>query len=589
MANTEHLDVGPLFTIVILLAAAVCVVAIFKRLNLSPVLGYLVAGALIGQNGFEYVDSDQLHLVAEFGVVFLLFAIGLELTFDRLISMRWHVFGFGSAQVLVTAVGIGVVCLLVGLNPSQSMVIGGALALSSTAIVMRMIVEYNIQNTQVGRLTFANLLLQDLAVVPLLTLVPILALQSSGENTDSMLFVLVMSIGKALLAMTAVFLVGKVVLRPLFHQIAATKSNELFISTTLLVVLGSSLVTEQMGLSLAMGAFIAGLLVAETQYQHQVEDHILPIKDLFMGLFFMTVGMGIDLGTIYEKLGLIVILSVLLILFKAVVIIGLARLFKFEWGSSLHTGLMLAQGGEFAFVLFDLASKDGGVLGTELAQLLLLVVTITMAVTPLLAKLGMLAHRRIDEQIESPTVDMRYQDIEDLNRHIIIAGFGRTGAMVARLLSAKKVSYIVLEADAKRAREARSAGFPVYHGDPCRSEILKSIGANRARAMIITIPDDVYLKKAIRTVSKHFPDLPIVVRSVDLRNFKALQRLGATIIVPEKYESGLQLAGALLATVGMSDFEISELKNQFRAGNYEQAQDSDLQKLMLNKPNLTDI
>lgn len=563
----EHL--GYLPQVVMLLSAAVFVVAIFKRLNLSPVLGYLFAGAAIGEHGFGYIDSNELKVFAEFGVVFLLFAIGLELTLERLIAMRWHVFGFGTAQVVLTAAVISFASLALGLRIEASILIGGALALSSTAIVLRVISDSNGHNTQVGRLALANLLLQDFAVVPLLVLVPLLS-----NPSDGVLVTLASALGKAFLAMFIIFFVGRMLLRPLFKLIASAKSNELFIAATLLVVLGSSLATEYLGLSLAMGAFIAGLMVAETQYQHQVEDTILPFKDLLMGLFFMTVGMTIDLVTIYQQLPLVVLISLALLVGKALIIIGLSKLFGFPWGSAIHSGLLLSQGGEFAFILFGLASQaDIGVLTPQTAQILLLVVTMTMALTPALSMLGYWINRKMDENGDENDVDVRFQDAADLNRHVVIAGFGRTGTMVARLLSAKKVNYVVVEADAKKAKDGRAKGFPVYHGDPSKVSTLESISMSRARAAIITIPDTVYMKKAIRAIHKEYPDIPIVVRSDDLTHSNALKKLGATIIVPEKFESGLQMAGALLAAVGMSTVEISRLKNEFRAGNYERAQD----------------
>jgi len=551
---------------VILLSAAIFIVALFKRLNLSPVLGYLVAGAVIGEHGLDYVKSTDLTVISEIGIVFLLFAIGLELTIERLMAMRSHVFGFGTAQLLITASLIGTVTYLLGQTIEVSIIIGGSLALSSTAIVLKVIADNNASATQVGRLSLANLLLQDLAVVPLLVLVPLLA-KDSGNIITSLLG----ATAKAAIALVVIFFLGRMIIRPLFGLIASVNSNDLFVAATLFVVLGSSLATVSLGLSLAMGAFIAGLLVAETQYQSQVEDSIMQFKGLLMGLFFMTVGMTINPITIYEKLFIIVGLATAIIAVKAVIIILLARLFKFSWGPAIHAGLLLSQGSEFAFILFGHASKESlGLMDSETAQLLFTVVTLTMALTPLLSKIGDMVCRAKDEkQYEEGVI----KEVSDLNRHVVICGFGRVGEMVARLLSSKKVSYVALEADIKRAKKSRDNGFSVNHGDASKIQSLRAVGLDRAKAVIVTMDDDVYLKKTVRLIHKEYPDIPIVVRAEDLRNLKALEKIGATVVVPEKYEAGLQMAGALLKAIGETEYEVSRLKNQFRAGNYKIAKE----------------
>jgi len=560
--------------IVLLLFAAVFVVAVFKHLNLSPVLGYLVAGAIIGQYGFALVDSLDLKVFAKFGVVFLLFAIGLELTIERLMVMRWHVFGFGTAQVLVTATVVFFVCKLFGLSVAASIVIGGALALSSTAVVLRVLADNNSQSTQVGRLALANLLLQDFAVVPLLVLVPLLA-----SDSEHVVLALSTAVLKAFLAMIVIFFLGRMLLRPLFKLIASVKSNELFVAATLLVVLGTSLVTDYFHLSLALGAFIAGLLVAETQYQHQVEDTIMPFKDLLMGLFFMTVGMGLDLEGLYEDLPFVLGFSVLLVVGKSVIITGLSRFAGFPLGASIHAGLLLSQGSEFAFILFGLASTSAiALIAPDVAQNLLLIVTVTMAITPVLSSLGQWLAEKIDvEDVLSDFVAAKSGDkshISDLSRHVVVVGFGSVGRMVAKFLTVKKVSYVVIDNDSKRVAKARADGFPVFHGDASKVMILRSMGIDRAKTAILAVDDNIYLKKVMRAIHKECPDLPIVARAEDLSNSKALEKIGSTVVVPEKYEAGLQMAGALLKAIGVSDFEVSRLKNQFRANSYKWVQDA---------------
>lgn len=562
----EH--VGYLPQIVALLFTAVFVVAVFKRLNLSPVLGYLAAGALIGEHGLGYINSADLTIVAELGIVFLLFAIGLELTVDRLMAMRIHVFGFGSAQLVITATLIGGVCVLLGLNVEQAIIVGGSLALSSTAIVMRVIADSNGQSTQVGRLSLANLLLQDLAVVPLLVLVPLLA-DDSGSNV---VITLAGAMLKAAVALVIIFFLGRMLIRPLFKVVAAANSSDLFVAMTLFVVLGTSLATQYFGLSLAMGAFVAGLLVAETQYQNQVEDNIMQFKGLLLGAFFMTVGMTIDPENLYDNIYIILWLSLCLIVVKSLIIISLARFFKFPWGPSIHAGLLLSQGGEFAFILFSMASGDNiNILSNELSQILLTVVTVTMAVTPMLSHLGDKICQKLDFNVNDDS--MIDDEVFDLNRHVVIIGFGRVGEMVAMLLQAKKVNFVIIEVDRKRVKQGKDKGYPIYRGDASKVKDLRTVGIERARAAIVAMDDHIYLKKCIRAINKSYPDIPIVSRAEDLRYQKTLFKIGATVIVPEKYEAGLQMAGALLKAIGVTELEVSRLKNQFRASNYEQAKE----------------
>ena len=558
----EHL--GYLPKILVLLTTAIIIVAIFKRLNLSPVLGYLVAGTAIGEHGLGYVRSEDLHIFGELGVVFLLFAIGLELTIERLMAMRWHVFGFGSAQVLITTILIATACYFsIGLSIEASIIIGGGLALSSTAVVLRVLQSSSGHNTQVGRLALANLLLQDFAVVPLLVLVPLLA-----NPTSNITLVIATAMGKAIVVLIAIFFLGRMLLRPLFNIIAQTKSNELFIAATLLVVLGMAYITEIMGLSMAMGAFIGGLLVAETSYQNRVEDNVNTFKGLLMGLFFMTVGMTINMQTIYEKLPLILTLCSILVLFKAIIIIGLSRVFNFPWGSAIHAGLLLAQGGEFAFILFRLASQDDiGLLSPNTAETLLLVVTITMAITPLLSTIGKKLHDKIDKASQG-TITPEQKEIEDLNRHVVIIGFGETGHIIGKLLSAQKINFIAIEADARQVKTMGKEGFPVYHGDAHKVDVLRSLHIEKARAVIITLPNNVYAKKIIKVMNKEYPDVPIVVRTKNLSNVRSLYKIGASSVVPEKHEAGLQLAAVLLTAIGVTAHEIDELKHEFRVANY---------------------
>ena len=559
----EH-NTDTLINILLIILSAVLVVAIFKKLKLSPVLGYFVAGSIIGENGQAIVSSKELEFFGEIGVVFLLFAIGLELTFERLKAMRKHVFGFGSAQVIITAIAIYTVSRLCGIGHSAAIIIGGGFALSSTAIVLQVIAENREQSTQVGRLSLAVLLMQDFAVVPLLVIVPML----SGEGGA-----LVKSMGealiKAIMVLVLIFVVGRAFLRPVFHSISSSnsaKSNELFMATTLLIALGAAWATDYMGLSLALGAFVAGLLVAETEFQLQAEESIAPFKALLLGLFFMTVGMTINLKLAYDNLMLIALLSLSLLAIKALIIFLLSVAFRFSIGVSIHSGLLLAQGGEFAFILFRLAGERH-IVDDKVSQILLLVITITMALTPLLGYIGKLISSKLDEASEVD-YEKNNTEIADLNNHVIILGFGRVGKMVARLLEAENVHYIAIDIDPEHVAEQRKEGFPVYLGDSSSIKLLKSVGIERCSSVIVAMENKVTLLKSARAISHMYPYLPIVARSADLSRATDYYDAGVKIIVPETYETGLQLGGAVLKSIGVSEFEVSRIKNQFRAGNY---------------------
>jgi CPA2 family monovalent cation:H+ antiporter-2 len=557
MHPTQHI-----FDIIVLLGAAVFVVAFFRFLRLSPVLGYLVAGAAIGPYGFKIIEeTKQTGAIAEFGVVFLLFMIGLELSWERLKAMRKQVFGFGSLQVLVTGAVIGMIALGFGASPELAIIIGGALALSSTAVVLQVLQESGEKASQVGRLSFAVLLLQDLAVVPLLVLVPLLA-GSESQIIDALLN----AGGRAIIALVLIFVVGRVLLRPLFRMVAALHNEELFAAFTLLVVLGTAWATAEAGLSLALGAFIAGLLVAETEYHHQVEADIKPYKGLFLGLFFMSVGMQVDVGLMRDSFWMILGGAVALIVTKAAIMICLCRLFHFRLGASLHTGLMVAQGGEFAFVLFGLAAGQG-IIESQLSQILMVIVTASMALTPLISQLGKKLADRIDNPATTTPVLVN-EETYDLRDHVIIAGYGRIGAMVARLLQVESKNYIILDSSPARVMEGRKRGKPVYYGDSSRLDVLQSVGIDRAACVMITIDNPDVALKTVAEIRSLYPDLPIIARSWGAGFTPQLKEAGATTIVSETFEASLMLGGAVLKAVGIPDYEISRIVELHRAENY---------------------
>ncbi|WP_264706786.1 monovalent cation:proton antiporter-2 (CPA2) family protein [Wolbachia endosymbiont (group B) of Archips podanus] len=558
-----------LFDIIILLSAAVFIVIAFWKMNISPVLGYFVAGALIGSHGFNLIHSAEvMDNFAEFGVVFLLFIIGLELTFERLIAMRRHVFGFGSLQVIVTMIAIWCITLAFGVSINMAAVIGGGLALSSTAIVLQVLQEKGSQASQVGRLSIAVLLMQDFAVVPLIVLVPLL----TGNSEHSLISSLAGSLVQAAIALVLIFVTGRLLLRPLFSVIAKMESNEIFISTTLLIILGSAFITEQFHLSMALGAFVAGLLVAETEHRNSVEHAVLPFKDLFLGLFFMTVGMSIDIDLLLNKLPLVTLLSIILIVLKTSIIYTLCRFFGFRSAPAIQAGLLLAQGGEFAFILFRLADELD-VLSSEIAQVLMMVTTVTMAFTPLLSGIGdWIANSFSTEKIilDDEAIET---DTQDLYNHVIVAGFGRVGYMVTKMLTAEHLSYVVVDIQSKIVKEGKNDSFPIYLGDATRYEILKSVGIERAQALVVSIKNEVTIKKIVSLVATNFPHVNIIIRLPDLNNVEVYKDLGASKIIPETSEIGLQLGGAALSLSGISESGVTSLKGKFRKGNYSMLKD----------------
>ena len=552
----------PLFEIVILLLSAVLIVSVFRVLRLSPALGHLVAGTIIGPFGLALIsDVKTTSGIAEFGVIFLLFLIGLELSFERLRSIRKHVFGFGSAQVIITGGLFTILLMGLGAKGGAAIIIGCGLALSSTAIVLQVIAEQGEKSSQVGRLSLAILILQDLAVIPLLVLVSIL-----GSHEENLFEAIIDAALKASLCLTVIFTAGHFLLRPLLQFVASLENTELFSATTLLVLLGVAWISSAAGLSPALGAFLAGLLIAETEFKHQVEADILPFKNLLLGLFFMTVGMSLNVSMLITHFIEIISITAGLMIFKTIIIMALCRVFNFGLGTAAHVGLLLSQGGEFGFILFTLAS-DNGIIGVELSQILLVVVTISMAFTPLVAKLG----KRIATNLEKNATsrpDIILDETTDLHQHVIISGFGRVGHTVAKLLENENIPYVIIDIDSFMVARERKNGLPIYYGDTARIHVLKSLGAERARAMIITHNDTRVAIQTIIAARELNSDVPIIARARNIEQVQKLEAAGANMAVAEMFEVSLQLGGSLLREIGVSDHEISRIIDIFRAEDY---------------------
>lgn len=546
----------------IILAAAILVVPLFRRLRITPVLGYLLAGLLIGPHALGLIhDTHAVEALAEFGVVFLLFAIGLELSLDRLLAMRRHVFGMGTLQVVITGTVIYALARLAGLGTAEAFVLGGGLALSSTAVVLRMLEESGDAHTRAGRMSLAVLLLQDLAVVPLLTIVPLL-----GGRGGALLPSLGVAAAKALGAMAIIIITGRLLLRPVLRTVAAARTPELFTGITLFLALGVSWLTGQAGLSMALGAFLAGLLISETEYRHQVEGDIEPFRGLLLALFFMTIGMEIDVRLLVENAGVVLAGVAAVILVKAVVIAGLARAFGQRAGTAVFVGLSLAQAGEFAFVLFTLA-MTGGALSERTGGIALLVVALSIVLTPLLLRLGRVAADRLRNTGGDPMGELE-REARDLRRHVLILGLGRAGRTVVRLLEAHGTDYVGLDLNPDTVTRDRERGMPVFYGDGTRAEVLRAAGLSRASGVVITLDEPGSAARAVRAVRSEDDDIPIMVRARDTGQCGPLAAAGATGVIPELVEGSLQLGGRLLLALGEARDEVEAALADLRENSY---------------------
>ncbi|XP_073311385.1 K(+) efflux antiporter 2, chloroplastic [Primulina huaijiensis] len=557
-----------LFDMLWLLLASVIFVPLFLKIpGGSPVLGYLAAGILIGPYGLSIIRNvHETKAIAEFGVVFLLFNIGLELSVERLSSMKKYVFGLGSAQVLVTAVVTGLIAHFIAGQPSPAaIVIGNGLALSSTAVVLQVLQERGESTSRHGRATFSVLLFQDLAVVVLLILIPLLSPSSSkgGVGFQAIAEALGLAAIKAVVAISAIIAGGRLLLRPIYKQIAENQNPEIFSANTLLVILGTSLLTARAGLSMALGAFLAGLLLAETEFSLQVESDIAPYRGLLLGLFFMTVGMSIDPKLLVSNFPVVIGALGLLIVGKTILVALVGRFFGISVVSAIRVGLLLAPGGEFAFVAFGEAVNQG-IMSTQMSSLLFLVVGISMALTPWLAAGGQLIASRFELHDVRSLLPVE-SETDDLRDHIIICGFGRVGQIIAQLLSERLIPFVALDVRSDRVAVGRALDLPVYFGDAGSREVLHKIGAQRACAAAVTLDSPGANYRTVWALSKYFPNVKTFVRAHDVDHGLNLEKAGATAVVPETLEPSLQLAAAVLAQAKLQTSEIAAAINEFRS------------------------
>jgi CPA2 family monovalent cation:H+ antiporter-2 len=535
--------------VLILLAVAVLVVVLCRLLKLPVTLGYLIVGIAIGPHALGWIpDTTQARHLAEFGVVFLMFSIGLEFSLAKLRSMKFIVFGLGGTQVLFTMAGVAAASMMAELDWRAGVALGGVLAMSSTAIVSKMLVERAELNAPHGQLIMGVLLFQDLAVVLMLIIIP--ALASPATELASMLaFALI----KATLVLGILLLFGQKLMRPWFHLVARQKSSELFMLNVLLITLGLAYFTELAGLSLALGAFVAGILIAETEYRYQVEDDIKPFRDVLMGLFFVTIGMLLNLAEMLVNLGWVLLLLLVLLFFKATVVALLARWHKGDWGVGIRSGLGLAQAGEFGFVLLTLAF-DTKLLPHAITQIVLAAMLLSMLAAPLLIQYAEVIVRRLSpDEWMSRAMQMHQISVRTMatNEHIIVCGYGRSGHALAQFLTREGIPYVALDMDARHVRQAVLAGETVVYGDASKREVLLAAGLMRAKVLAITYDDEHSALKILHHVRSARPGLSVVVRTADESHVESLKQAGATEVVAEVLEGSVMLASQALLLSGV--------------------------------------
>jgi len=535
--------------ILVLLAAAVVVVVVCRLLRLPAILGYLLVGIAVGPHGFAWVPDDtDTRELAEFGIVFLMFSIGLEFSLAHLRSMQRAVFGLGLAQVTITTAAAMAALHFVGYGWKPGLVLGGALAMSSTAIVSKMLAERMELGTPHGRDSLAILLFQDLAVVAFLIIIP-----SLGKAGGEMAMELGIAAVKAAVALTLILFFGQKPMRAWFHIVARQRSSELFVLNVLLVTLGLGALTASFGLSLALGAFLAGMLIAETEYRYQVEDDIKPFRDVLLGLFFVTVGMVLDTKVVLAHLPLVALLLLLPVAAKFALIVALARGFGSPLSTALRTGFYLAQAGELALVMLALATEEK-LIPKELAQPVLAAMILSMLSAPLIIQYAEPIVRKLtanDWLARAAQVTQIAAKTMSRQDHIIICGYGRSGQNLARLLETEDIPWLAMDSDPERVREAAADGGVVVYGDASRREALTAIGLAKAKAVVITFADVPIALKILHLVQELRPELPVIVRTVDDGELGKLMEAGATEVVPEVLEGSLMLASHALLLLGV--------------------------------------
>ena len=557
-------DHSLLFNAILYLAAAVIAVPVFKRLGLGAVLGYLVAGVVIGPWGLGLISDVELILqVSEFGVVLLLFLIGLELNPQRLWEMRRPILGLGGAQVAATTLVLTGAGLLFGLDWHAALAAGMGLALSSTAIALQVLTERNLLPTPGGNAGFSVLLFQDIAVIPMLAALPLLATAAAPAAGADSGWIETLA---RLAVVAAIVIGGHYLLRPILRIIAATGLREIFTAFALLLVTGTAALMQSVDLSMALGAFLAGVLLADSEYRHALESDIEPFKGLLLGLFFIAVGMSINFGLLLARPLLVLGLVAGLVAVKALILLTLATLYPLPKPQRGFSALVLSQGGEFAFVLFA-AATAAGALAPEVSGLLVGVVALSMMTTPIL--LGL--HDRFIEprlRLADAGPDRPMDTIEGAEHPVIVAGFGRFGQIVARLLNANGIETTVLDHDPEHIDSIRRFGFKVFYGDAARLDLLRAAGADHARLLVLAIDDRVQALKIVDLVQEHFPNLNILARAWDMRHLLELRDKGVPQVERETFEGALRLGEQALHRLGRTAWQAKQAANRFRVHDH---------------------
>ncbi|MDO9365036.1 MAG: monovalent cation:proton antiporter-2 (CPA2) family protein [Methylotenera sp.] len=553
--------------ILILLISSVLAVALFRAFRLPAMLAYFLVGLTLGPHTFGLLpDTEANREIAEFGIVFLMFSIGLEFSLPQLYAMRKKVLGLGGAQVAITlALAMGV-AKLAGLNWPAAFVVGTALTMSSTAIVSKILAERIDLNSRHGRLSIGVLLFQDIAVVPILVLIPAL-----GMADANLIDVLGIAMLKAAAMLLFLFTIGKWLINPWFNLVASQRSRELFVMNVLMVTLLLAFATKMAGLSYALGAFIAGMLISETKYRYQVESDISPFRDILLGLFFISVGMLLDIQQIVNNIGLVLLILVAFIFFKAAIVAIVVRFVKYEAGVAIRTGVILAQAGEFSFVILALGADQNLISGQAL-QLILAASLLSMVLAPILIQYNGRIARKLASSYSRNSGQI-VQEIEDagkpLQDHVIICGYGRSGQYLGRFLREENIPYIALDIDPSRVLEAAAAGETVMFGDAARRVVLEAAGGARAKALVISYADNRAAMKILHIVQENYPQLPVIVRTVDDSNMETLRAAGAAEVVPEILEGSLMLASHALMLLGVPLNRVVKRIRLFREERYK--------------------
>ncbi|MBM5810822.1 MAG: potassium transporter [Gammaproteobacteria bacterium] len=554
--------------ILLLLAATLAVMIAVRRLRLPPIIGFLAVGMTVGPHALGWVAANlTTQTLAEFGVVFLLFTLGLEFSLPRMLAMRREVFVLGSLQVAVTTIAVAAGAWLLGMPAAVAVLLGGAVAMSSTAIVIRQLGEQGELNRTHGRLAFGVLLFQDLAIVPFLALAGVIAGAEAGYTSAQ----IALAVSKAAMALVIVMAAGRWLLRPLLHEIAASGGGELFTLAVLFVAMAAAWITQAVGLSLALGAFLAGMMLAETEYRYQVEAGIRPFRDLLLGLFFVTVGMQLDLSALFRQLGTVTLLTGGLLVLKALVVTLVARRLAGQWFKSLRTGIVLAEGGEFGFALLTLLLQNR-LVGIDVIQPLLAAITLSMVLSPILIRHNrqiarFLLRESRPEQPPPPPGDEATRALA-AREHVVLCGFGRVGQNVARVLEQLGFEYLAMDLDPFRVRTAREAGDPVIYGNAADDGMLEAVGIGHASAVVVTFSDPERALRIVEAVRRQRADVPVLVRTADDSQMERLQAAGATELVPETLEAALMLVFHALLVLGVPMSRVLRSVNAIRRNRY---------------------